>query len=249
MAQEVGAALVGLDRFYGHVLHRSALENEKLWPYPMVDVIANAVIAIDRQGRRFADEGLGGIYLANEIARLDDPLSVSIVFDEAIWNGPAKDWVLPPNPNLEKAGGEVIAAGTLADIAAAIGVPADRLAETVAAYNAAIDHGRLDDLRPRRSADKYQPMPIRTPPFRAVPVCAGITYTMGGIAIDGGARVLRADGTAIEGLYAAGAATGGLEGGHHAGYTGGLSKASVFGLLAAEGIAAAHAGVQRQQAV
>jgi fumarate reductase flavoprotein subunit len=35
-------------------------------------------------------------------------------------------------------------------------------------------------------------------------------------------------------LFAAGATTGGLEGGPAAGYVGGLMKAVVFGLLAAE---------------
>jgi fumarate reductase flavoprotein subunit len=249
MAEQVGAALVGLDRFYGHVLHRSALENENLWPYPMVDMIAVAAIAVDGKGKRFADEGLGGIYLANEMARLDDPLSVTVIFDEAIWNGPARDWVLPPNPNLEKAGGELAHAGSLAELASAIAVPGEQLAETVAAYNAAIDQGHLGKLSPRRSTDKFQAFPIRTPPFRAVPVCSGITYTMGGIAIDGQARVLMKDGTVIGGLFAAGAATGGLEGGPHAGYTGGLSKAAVFGLLAAESIASAKSGTETRQLV
>ena len=61
---------------------------------------------------------------------------------------------------------------------------------------------------------------------------------MGGILIDEKARVLDTAGTPIPGLYAAGAATGGLEGGGAAGYVGGLSKALVFGLIAAENAAA-----------
>ena len=70
--------------------------------------------------------------------------------------------------------------------------------------------------------------------FIAIPVCAGITYTMGGIAIDGHARVKHRDGGVIDGLYAAGSATGGIEGGKLAGYIGGLSKAATFGFRAAE---------------
>lgn len=239
MAEQVGAKLVGLDRFYGHILHRSARQNDNLWPYPMMDVIATAGVAVDNNGLRFDDEGIGGIYLSNKIAQLNDPLSVTLIFDEAIWNGPAKDWVLPPNPNLEMAKGEIFKVGSLQELAVAIGVPADNLMATISAYNAAIDEGRTAQMVPPRSTDKYRPMPIRTAPFRAVPVCAGITYTMGGIAIDGQARVLSNDGSVIEGLFAAGSATGGLEGGEHAGYTGGLSKAAVFGLLAAEQIAGA----------
>jgi fumarate reductase flavoprotein subunit len=77
-------------------------------------------------------------------------------------------------------------------------------------------------------------MVIQAPPFRAAPVVAGITYTMGGVSIDGNARVLSIDDTPIEGFYAAGATTGGLEGGSGVGYVGGLSKSAVTGLLAAE---------------
>jgi len=47
-------------------------------------------------------------------------------------------------------------------------------------------------------------------------------------------RVKRPDGSAITSLYAAGGATGGLEGGGAVGYVGGLIKACVFGLRVAE---------------
>ena len=40
MAVGAGAALVGLDRFYGHLLSRDAMENRGLWPYPQIDAIA-----------------------------------------------------------------------------------------------------------------------------------------------------------------------------------------------------------------
>jgi succinate dehydrogenase/fumarate reductase flavoprotein subunit len=65
----------------------------------------------------------------------------------------------------------------------------------------------------------------------AVHVVAGITHTIGGIRIDEHARVLDADGTPIEGLYAAGADAGGIAAG---GYASGLGSALVFGRLAAE---------------
>jgi fumarate reductase flavoprotein subunit len=57
---------------------------------------------------------------------------------------------------------------------------------------------------------------------------------MGDIAIDGHGRVKRPDGSAISGLYVAGGSTGGLEGGGALGYVGGLIKACVIGLRAAE---------------
>ena len=73
-------------------------------------------------------------------------------------------------------------------------------------------------------------------PFYAMPICAAITNTMGGIVVDGDARVLDKNDKPIPGLYAAGSTVGGLDGGPHAGYVGGLIKATI-GLRAAETIA------------
>ena len=66
---------------------------------------------------------------------------------------------------------------------------------------------------------------------------AGITNTFGGIAVNEHAQALTESGAAIAGLYAAGGATGGLEGGPEIGYVGGLVKCGVTGLRAAEHIA------------
>ena len=72
---------------------------------------------------------------------------------------------------------------------------------------------------------------LAEPPFLAVRVRAGVTHTIGGLRIDEHARVLRADGSAIEDLYAAGADVGGIFTG---GYGSGLAAALVFGRIAAE---------------
>jgi fumarate reductase flavoprotein subunit len=125
-------------------------------------------------------------------------------------------------------------ADTMDALAERASLSRDGLAETVAAYNQALRHEQLAMLSPARSTRSGQPRPIETPPFFAIPICAGITNTMGGIAIDGHGRVKRPDGSIIAGLYAAGGATGGLEGGGALGYVGGLIKACVFGLRVAE---------------
>lgn len=237
MAQAAGAQVVGMTFCYGHVLHRDAMTNPNLWPYPIMDYVAAAGIVVDAAGRRFTDEGLGGVSMTNGIAHLDDPLSSFAIFDEAIWNGPARDFILSANPNLQVAGGALTSAGDLAGLASATGLPATALAETVAAYNQAVDNGTTDRLEPARTASTYRPWPIRIAPFHAVPLAAGITYTMGGLAIDAASRVLGTNGRPIPGLYAAGCTTGGLEGGSNAGYVGGLVKSGVSALRAAESIA------------
>ena len=233
-AQEAGAAILGMSRFYGHLLSIDAPDNDRLWPYPYLDALVTAGILVGRDGRRFADEGRGGVYAANCVASLDDPLSAMVVFDQTIWDGAGRYGLIPVNPHLRNEGGTLHETPNLTALAEIIGVPMEALASTVAAYNAAVDAGTTRSLTPPRGSEKGTPVPIRTPPFYAAPVCAGITYTMGGIAIDGHARVLRPDDTLIDGLYAAGATTGGLEGGPGAGYVGGLSKSVVTGLRAAE---------------
>ena len=237
MAAAAGAAMTRLDRFYGHLLSRDAMHNPGLWPYPQIDAVATAAIVVDQDGKRLIDEGLGGISITNDLARLDDPLCATVICDAPIWETAGRAAQIPPNPQLVAGGGTLYQAGTLADLAEAAGLSGARLAETVAAYNDAVRDGRLAALSPARSIRTGQPRAIETPPFFAIPICAGITNTMGGIAIDGHGRVRRPDDTTIDGLYAAGGATGGLEGGGALGYVGGLIKACVFGLRAAENAA------------
>ena len=232
MAEAVGAKLVGTDSFYGHIQYREAITDGRFWPYPVLDSLATAGIVINGKSERFCDEGLGGVYITNAIARLPDPLSAVIVFDDAIWNGPGTDWLLPANPYLIRAGGKLISANGLEDLAKQLSLPADALSATVKSYNAAV--GGQVAASPPRTTGNYKAWPIVKAPFHAVPVCAGVTYTMGGIATDAKARVLNQMGTPIEGLFAAGSTTGGLEGGSFCGYSGGLSKSSTFGLIAGD---------------
>lgn len=242
MAEAAGAAVTELTAFYGHVQSRDAMSNPRLWPYPTADFPVSAGIAVDRDGRRFVDEGLGGLKAANAIARLDDPAGAVAVFDSAIWNGPATTFVIPANPNLSRQGATIHRAESLHRIASLSNLPAEALADTVERYNRAIETGTLQALEPGRTVSLFQAHPIRTPPFYAVPLCAGITYTMGGLAIDARARLRRREGGTFKGLYAAGSTTGGHEGGSRVGYTGGLAKALVFGLMAADDLTGALAG-------
>jgi fumarate reductase flavoprotein subunit len=76
-------------------------------------------------------------------------------------------------------------------------------------------------------------LPFAAPPgaVAAVRVIASITHTLGGLQVDERARVLRDDGSAVEGLWAAGVDAGGVAVG---GYASGLAQALVLGLAAAE---------------
>ncbi len=247
MAEEAGARLTEAEAFYGHLLSRDSLTNPGLWPYPTMDTLVGGAIMVDRTGRRFLDEGLGGIALSNALARSADPLAATAIFDQAIWESAGRAELVPPNPQLVNAGGTLINAPDLAALAAKIGAPADILQDTVAAYNRAILAGEGAKLDPprsigrmfgesRSSGTRVNLLSVSQPPYYAIPLAAGISYTMGGIAIDAQARVIARDGAPMPGLFAAGSCTGGIEGGPLGGYVGGYLKAVGLGLIAGETI-------------
>jgi len=240
MATEIGAAAVGLDSFYGHVLSRDAMINEKLWPYPQVDLICATSIVVDENGQRFADEGLGGISIANAIARLDNPISATAIFDSRVWEDAKTTDNVPPNPSLPDAGGTVIKAATLRELADAANINAAGLSVTIALYNEHVAYSAGEPLSPVRTQSTYAAQPILDPPFYAIPVCAGITVTSGGLSVNGKGQVMDTRDKPIAGLYAAGSTVGGIEGGLRSAYVGGLIKSFCIGLIAAETIAAGH---------
>ncbi|MGQ3192737.1 FAD-dependent oxidoreductase [Neoaquamicrobium sediminum] len=238
MAEQAGAELVGLGAFYGHLLSRDALVNDRLWPYPVLDHLAAANIVVGKDGLRFCDEGLGGVSIANQAAKLAKPSEIFVVFDDMSWRGkPGTYHVAPPNPHLEREGGTVIRGDTIAALASAADIAPAALAQTVEMHNRSIRKDGLEVQAPARTTLRATPMPIVKPPFYAIPACPGISYTMGGIRTDRHAQVISRDGQPIPCLYAIGATTGGLEGGPQSGYLGGLSKSTIHGLVAAEQIA------------
>lgn len=100
-----------------------------------------------------------------------------------------------------------VSAATLDDLAAMIGVPADRLKATLAAYNGRIESGEADPLG---KSEKYR-RKLETGPFYAMNIGEGLklapipALTMGGLVVDEDTgEVLSSDGGTVKGLYAAG---------------------------------------------
>ena len=129
-------------------------------------------------------------------------------------------------------------ADTIEELAVALGVPPQALADTVREFNAAVQPGELDlDRLDGKSTRGITPpksnwaLPLEAPPFVAVPVTGGITFTFGGLKVDGCARVLDTAGRLIEGLYAAGEMIGELFYYNYPGATSVL-RGAVFGRIA-----------------
>ncbi|HET6875618.1 MAG TPA: FAD-binding protein, partial [Acidimicrobiales bacterium] len=223
MGLAAGGTAVAMRCFYGHLLCRESLVDDRLWPYPLLDGLAGSGVLVGPDGVRFVDEGLGGIAMANHLAWSPSPIGAWVIFDDAAWRTVGCQGATPPNPYLEQHGATVLSAPDVEGLADAMALPRQRVAAAIG------------DLEPR-PGEAVPPrtghVSLDTPPFHAVPVVAGLTFTMGGLAVDGSARVLDASGTPVPGLYAAGGTMGGLHGGPDAGYAGGLLEAAVFGLIA-----------------
>jgi fumarate reductase flavoprotein subunit len=239
MALEVGARAVNLQYFYGHLLSRKAIIDDRFWPYPRLDSFVDEGILVGLDGERFVDEGRGDVALANEVARSEDVRSKVLIFDHRTWEA-AKDDVFSssvktpaPNPWLADHDGDIFFHETIEGLAKAVGVDASGLSKTLQQYNQAIETKDFTSLSIARSG---KPKPLRAP-FCGLKVVPGITFTMGGVAVNGHCEVLDKNEKVIPGLYASGDSIGGLMGGYHGGYTGGLMQAIVTGILAGENAA------------
>ena len=153
-----------------------------------------------------------------------------------------------PFPDSWYQGGAVFKASTIAGLAADIGVPASALVNTVTRFNGFALTGRDTDFHRGDSAyDHYFTDPavipnsclaaLWLPPFYAFKIVPGDLGTKGGMRTDTRARVLRADGSAIPGLYAAGNASGAVMGHSYAGAGSTIGPAMTFGYVAANDIA------------
>ncbi len=239
MALEVGAKAVNLKYFYGHLLSLKALTDDRFWPYPRLDSLVAEGILIDRNGNRFVDEGRGDVAVANELARRDDVTGSSLIFDQQAWDNAGGDaqaifpHTPPANPWLMENDGCLYARETVQQLADALGIDRSHLARTLESFNQAAERESFAGF-PIPRTGKTRPLRALLYGLKVVP---GITFTMGGVLINGRAQVLNSSDEPIPGLYAAGDAIGGLMGGYRGGYTGGLAQAIVTGILAGESAA------------
>ncbi len=132
-----------------------------------------------------------------------------------------------------------IAGGTVAELAAKLGLDAAALEKTVSDFNAAVqpgtfDHTILDDCRTEgiTPAKTHWARKIETPPYLAYPVRPGITFTYLSTRVNRQSRMLMKDGKPSANMFAAGEIMSGnvLGKGYAAGM--GMTIGSVFGRIA-----------------
>jgi 3-oxosteroid 1-dehydrogenase len=138
-------------------------------------------------------------------------------------------------------------APTLEALAATIGVPAANLIATCERFNEFARKAHDDDFGRGDSAyDNYYGDPayanpnlaeVKKGPFYAFKITPGDLGTKGGLVTDEDARVLREDGSVIEGLYATGNVSSAVMGNDYAGPGATIGPAMTFGMVAAHHIA------------
>ncbi|WP_435591253.1 3-oxosteroid 1-dehydrogenase [Nocardia sp. bgisy118] len=142
----------------------------------------------------------------------------------------------------------IVKADSLEELAAAIGVPAENLSATVARFNTFAETGTDEDFgRGNSHYDRYYGDPTVKPnpclaglvqgPFYAAKMVPGDLGTKGGLVADSAGRVLREDGSTVEGLYASGNCSTPVMGHTYAGPGATIGPAIAFGYLAVLDIA------------
>jgi 3-oxosteroid 1-dehydrogenase len=214
-------------------------------------------IMVNDRGRRFMNEAAPYVEAVHrmyggEFGRGDGPaenIPAWMVLDQGYRNRYVFAGLTPkqPFPGRWYKAGSLVKGDTIAELAQTMGVPADALVATVERFNAFAVAGKDDDFgRGDSGYDRYYGDPkmtnpslgaIKDGPFYAVTMVPGDLGTKGGLRTDARARVLREDGSAIEGLYAAGNVSAPVMGHTYAGPGATIGPALTFGYLAALDIA------------
>lgn len=184
---------------------------------------------VNSEGKRFSNETQGYSEQAGIVLAQKDGIAFSI-FDARI-GSIARQFEDFRNAEAE---GAILTAMTPDALAAMIKIPRGIFAGTFRDVAAMSRHARADAF----GRDWSGTHPLEAP-FHAVKVTGALFHTQGGLTIDVGTRVQRADGTRIENLYATGGAARGVSGPQASGYLSGNGLLTAVALGRIAGRAAA----------
>jgi tricarballylate dehydrogenase len=205
MAVDIGADTAGqFDGFHAEPCDARSTETEPLVLGFLYGIVVN------QRGERFYDEGQSPLdlnfdTLAHEVFEHQGGRSYVIVGADVKNHVPSFEYlnVLPP-----------LVADTIGEVAHLLHLDEDTLNRTIVEFNAACPAGVFDQTRMDGLATSGLGVPKSNwafplaAPYQVWPVNCRICFTFGGLRVDGGSRVLDADGRPIPGLSAAGEITG-----------------------------------------
>jgi succinate dehydrogenase/fumarate reductase flavoprotein subunit len=225
-----------------------------------IDRAKPGVIAVTRDGARFANEGNSYHDFVQEMMKAAKPgeeISALLICDHRALRryglGCVPPFPMPLGHHL--ATGYLKRGATLAELAAQAGIDPKGLETTVAQFNTSAAEGRDPAFgKGSRAYNRYQGdalhgpnpciAPIKDGPFYAIKMVIGDLGTYAGIKTDENARALDADGRPIAGLYAAGNDMASIMGGNYPGAGITLGPALTFGYIAGKHISGDDAQIK-----
>ncbi|PAF08914.1 tricarballylate dehydrogenase [Shouchella clausii] len=193
-------------------------------------------LIVNVKGERFVDEGAdfrNYTYAKYGKETLKQPEQKAFqLFDAQVSPNLRKEYHLPEATCYK--------ADSVEELAEKMGVCPESLANTICAYNQAVQPGPYNPAIKDGKCTKGVCPPksnwaltFEKAPFYAFPVTCGITFTFGGIHVSPESEILGDDKRPIDGLFAAGEMVGGLFYHNYPGGSG-LMAGAVFGRLAGE---------------
>lgn len=208
-------------------------------------------LIVDQSGNRFVNEATDYMSFGQRLLereRSGNPVDTMwIVFDQKYRNSYVFGAELFPRMRIPQAwydAGIAHLSDDLAELGGLIGVPREQFMATVSRFNEMSRAGDDSDFHRGRSAyDRYYGDPTITPnpnlraldkgPFYAVKMVLSDLGTCGGLQADDRARVLREDGSVIDGLYAIGNTAANAFGATYPGAGATIAQGLVYGYIAA----------------
>lgn len=218
-----------------------------------IDRAKPGVIAVMRDGKRFANEGNSYhdfVQAMVKAARPGEEIASFLVCDHKTLRkyglGCVPPFPMPLGHHLKS--GYLMRGDTLEALAAKAGIDAKAFTETVRQFNATAPLGHDAAFgKGSKAYNRYQGdalhgpnpcvAPIENGPFYAIKMVIGDLGTYAGIVTDENARALDAEGRVIPGLYAAGNDMASIMGGNYPGAGITLGPALTFGYIAGRHLA------------
>ena len=200
LAEEEGAETVQMDQIQ---IHPTVYQETS---YLVSEAVrGEGAILVNSEGKRFYNEMETRDKVSAAINALPERYAY-VVFDQALRE---RATAIEQYDEL----GMVVKGETVADLAKEIGVPEENLVATLETWNQYVA-AKNDTEFGRTTGMEHD---LSKGPYYAIKVAPGIHHTMGGLKINTKTEVLKKDGTAIPGLYAAGEVTGGVHGSNRIG--------------------------------
>ncbi len=247
MAQEAGAALKFMDQAWW--LPTSLVQGGEMPQMILVERSLPGSMIVNIRGKRFVNEAAPFTDVVRvQYANHDDTggaIPAFLIVDARFRKKYPLSPMLPGfTPKKYIDNGYVKVGSTLEELAGKCGIDPQGLADEVEKLNRYAAAGKDIDFKKGDSViDRYfgdpavgpNPClgPIDTPPYCAIELWPGDIGTSGGLDTDAYARVLREDGSPIDGLYATGNCAAAVTGNAYPGAGATIGASMVFGYIAA----------------